>query len=260
MTFTPGPIQFSHEAPMLRTGSSTSVMVLGRNSVSLPSDSYIVIESELSSMDESERQRVILAIAETAGLLTLRIPHLLSERIYEGAINTAHASVLFREGPLRLSVGPPEVPEEILDQLRKDATSTSQVTDEQHQRFQLASRWYRRGCESLNLVDKFLFLWTVVEMYPGRGKSNVVKNLAAFLQDSVYPGHTVEYVKDALEIGPIYGERKRIVHEGQALVPSSDSRLQNLLDKLQGIATVSLRLLGGLPPGDALDEYFQDSE
>ena len=127
-----------------------------------------------------------------------------------------------------------------------------------------ASSWLLAGigeeCESLNLVDKFLFLWTVVEMYPGRGKSNVVKNLAAFLQDSVYPGHTVEYVKDAPEIGLIYGERKRIVHEGQALAPSSDSRLQNLLDKLQGIATVSLRLLGGLPPGDALDEYFQDSE
>lgn len=260
VTMTPGPIEFTHPTPLVRTRSGGNSIVLGRNEISLPTDSYVLIEAPLVSLDEAQRQRVILRVAEAASLLTLRTPYLLSEKIYEGSLASAGRAVLFREGPMRLSVGPAVEASEILDDFARDLSTAEGLADSQYQRFLLASRWFRRGYEAENWVDKFLFWWTVVEVYPGEGQPNTVKRIRDVLAGELFTDRDTGDVKQLLRLGHIYELRKQIVHQGRAFAGISDGDFGDLLDRLQAIATVCLRLLAGLPPGDDLDKYLQNTE
>ncbi len=85
-------------------------------------------------------------------------------------------------------------------------------------RFQLASRWYRRGHESVNLVDRYLFWWTALEIYPGAGETNIVKNVKRVLSDQACPQLTPRDLEDRLRIGHICQGRREIRPCGGAKV------------------------------------------
>lgn len=260
VTMTAGPIEFTYPTPLVGTGNRGSGIVLGLNEINLPPGSYVLIEAPLESLDEAQRQRVILGVAEAASLLTLRTPYLLSEKIYEGSLASADRAVLFRGGPMRLSVGPAVEASEVLDDLARDLSIAEGLADSQYQRFLLASRWYRRGYEAQNWVDKFLFWWTVVEVYPGEGHPKTVRRIRDVLAGELFTDRDAGDLKQLLRLGHIYELRKQIVHQGRAFAGISDGDFGDLLDRLQAIATVCLRLLAGLPPGDDLDKYLQNTE
>ena len=82
------------------------MIVLGENHVNIPKGRYLVIETTANPDEEMERERVALRIAEVAGLITLRFPHVLDEKLYEGPVNTEYRSLLWSEDPITLTASP----------------------------------------------------------------------------------------------------------------------------------------------------------
>ena len=249
LTFTAGPLAFAYSVQLKSFGPGSVAVILGERQFSLPRGSYIVIEMLANVSKESERERLALRVAEVASLLALRHSHVLDEKLFEGVVNAADKALMWREGPMTFTAAPAVSPEEVADGFASDFASIQQLDAERHRRLQLASRWFRRGHEAINQVDKFLFWWTVLEIYPGKGESSIVRNVTQVLRNGVCPELEPQILQEKLRIGRIYGERKRIVHDGRAFVAFDDEYFQGCLERLRAIATVSLRLLGGLPVG-----------
>ena len=257
LTFTSGPWGFAYSVPLKSFGPGSVAVTLGERQVNLPSGSYIVIETLANPAEEFERERLALTMAEVASLVALRHPNVLDEKLFEGAVNTADRALMWREGLMTFTAAPAVSPKEVADGFTSDYASVQLLDAESHRRLQLASRWFRRGQEAINPVDKYLFWWTVLEIFPGKGESNIVRNIRQVLLNRVCPHLEPQVLEDKLRIGHIYGERKRIVHDGRAFVAFDDSYFQGCLERLSAIATVSLRLLGGFPPGDDLEQYIE---
>ena len=248
-----GPFSFSHAVPMKSVGPNGTRVVLGERCVNVPKGIYVVIET--AATPGMEREQIALRVAEIASLVTLQFPRVLDEKIYEGPVSTEQELLLWGEGPMTLKVGPAVTASQLLEVLAGDFCSMQRLNANERYRYQLASRWYRRGLEAVNLVDRFLYLWTVLEIYPGSKNTGIVNNLSRVLREKVYPQLSPQDIKDMLLIGHMYGERKRIVHEGRAFVAFDDQQFQGLLSRLQAITTTCVRLLCGLQPGDNLQEF-----
>ncbi len=256
LTLVRGPLFFSYSVPVKSFGSGSVAMTIGERQFSLPGGPYAIISTEADIRASSERERVGLLIAEAAGLITLRYPHLLHEKLFEGVTNTEGHSIIWREGPVTLSASPAIPAAEVIGNFTADISSFARLPTGMQHRFQLASRWYRRGHESINQVDKFLFWWTVLEIYPRKKGTDVVATIKQILKDEVFPNLSMQRLGQDLQISSIYRERIQIVHKGKAFVDIEDKNFQMCLDRLGAIATVCLRLLGGLPPGDDLQQFM----
>ncbi|MFC1939986.1 hypothetical protein ACFLXO_04815 [Chloroflexota bacterium] len=233
-------------------------MTLGERQINLPSSSYVKIETLIQSFTDSERERVALAIAEAASLITLRYPHLLDKKLFEGVINTPNSGVMWSEGPMTLTASPSIPPENMAEALQNDFSNIKKLDTSDRTRLQLAARWFRRGYEAVNQVDKFLFFWTVLEIYPAKGRTRVANHTRDLLYNCLYSGRNPQEIKDKLELGRMSSMRDKIVHEGQAFVKESEeSVFEWRLEKLRATATVCLRLLGGLSPGDELERFIK---
>jgi len=258
LTLTPGPLSFSYSVPVKRFKPGAASMTLGTRQINLSSGSYIMIETLIESFTDSEREHVALAIAEAASLITLRYPHLLDEKLFEGVVNPPNTAVMWSEGPMTLTASPSITPETVAIILQNDFSNVLKLDASDRTRLQLAARWFRRGHEAMNQVDKFLFWWTVLEIYPAKGIIHVARETANLLQRSIYVDTNSSEVKKKLELGPMHSMRGKIVHAGQAFVEDSErSIFEQRLEKLRATATACLRLLGGLSPGDDLDRFIK---
>ena len=231
-------------------------MTLGERQIQLPSGSYVVIEAEADPRARFERERVALRIAEVASLITLRHPHLLDEKIFEGVINVPGRFLAWSEGPVRLTAAPAVDPSDVISGFRNSIAAVRELDTETQYRFQLASRWFRRGHEATNEVDRFLFWWTVLEVYPREKGANIIRDINTVLGNHVFPRVARHELEKNLRIGRMYSERKRIVHEGRSFVDVDDNDFRASLERLGLIAGTLLRLLCGIPPGDDLQEFM----
>ncbi len=258
LTLTSGPLSFSYSVPMKRFGAGVASMTLGERQISLPSGSYVKIDTLIRSFTDSERERVALAIAEAASLITLRYPHLLENKLFEGVVNSKNSAVVWSEGPMTLTASPSITPEIVAGTLQNDFSHVQKLDESDRTRLQLATRWFRRGCEAVNQVDKFLFFWTVLEIYPAKGTTHVARETANLLQQKIYKNMNSSDVKNKLGLGHMHSMRGKIVHAGQAFVEDAEWGIfEQRLEKLRATTTVCLRLLGGLPPGDDLERFIK---
>jgi hypothetical protein len=258
LTLTSGPLSFSYSLPIKRFGSGVASMTLGTRQIKLPSGSYIIIKTLVKSFTDSERECVALAIAEATSVITLRYPHLLDEKVFEGIVKLPNASVMWSEGPMTLTASPSIPPATIAETFQNDFSSIQKLGESDRTRLQLAARWFRRGYEAVNQVDKFLFFWTVLEIYPAKGRTKVANHTRDLLHIRLYSEKNPQEIKDKLELGRMSSMRDKIVHEGQAFVKESEqSVFEQRLEKLRAIAAVCLRLLAGISPGNELERFIK---
>ena len=119
-------------------------------------------------------------------------------------------------------------------------------------RFKLMSRFFSKALTEFNDEEKFLWLWTVLEIFPMENTSNIVpisKYLSAVLEKDE------QLVKSKLEIGKIYKIRCDFVHEGKFDV--ADDVLAQYIEKLQLICITVLRKICGDSYNGELDKYFK---
>jgi hypothetical protein len=259
ITLSPGPIQFSFTVPVVQYAPPAVGMTWAERRCEVPPGSYVVMRVRIGAMDpELVRTTAALTVAEATCVFDLRYPALIAEKLYEGTVNDPGHFVCIAEGPLRLTAQPVRDAKDVADEMAGDLRCLQLLSVQDRERFQLAARWFRRGQEAINLVDKLLFLWTVLEIYPAMGKRNVANMVSQLLCERLYQDLTNQEIKDNTKMGRIENERGKIVHRGTAFVtPDKEERYSDYLGCLQATAATCLRILAGMPPGHDLDKYVR---
>ena len=253
-----GPIKFSYSVHVKEYKPLTATLRVTPRQVKLPADCYLVIEIETQGTDpRSTIGRAALRVAETASLFDLRYPDVIAEKIYEGVVNTPRSDIYIPESPVTVRAQSVLDPGTVATEVAADLTVLTQLPSDRRDRYQLAARWFRRGHETTNLVDRLLFWWTVLEIYPGEGEGKDIPNRTCdLLVCRVYPNLSREKVKGMIGIGRIFGLRGDIIHEGKAFVKANEEdQFLDYLEQLRATAATCLRLLADLPPGQDLDRY-----
>lgn len=255
-----GPVEFSHSVPVIEYEPPGVGMTMAERHVELPRDSYLLIRTNVQTADPaSARMTAALRIAEATCLFDLTYPGLIAERLFHGAVNEPGQYLFLPEGPLRLSAQPKRDVTIVAEEIAERLASLDKLAAGERERFRLASRWFRRGQETLNQVDKLLFLWTVLEIYPAQGFMEVSDRTCELLSDRVYDDLTAQDIKSKTDIGRIEGMHGRIVHQGKAFVaPNEMNEFSSHLDRLEAVCATCLRILAGIPAGEDLDKYVRD--
>ncbi len=251
---------FAYSVPIVHQSPPASAITIGERKVELPKDSHLVIRQQLDGPDpRGLATEASLRVAEIAGMFDIRYTGVLSPKIYEGIINDGRSTILMLEGPIRLSAQPVREPSELAAAIDEDLQAVSSQPRDRRDRFRLAARWYRRGLDTLNQIDKFLSWWTVLEIFPGEG-DDVVKKTTDLISN-LYSDISDGDVKARLQIGRLAGARGDIVHQGQAFVRNENEQIfSDNLDRLEAMVITALRILGGIAPGDECDKYVRPSE
>lgn len=248
--------------PVMRVQQSEGAVGLTSavDSWSFGQGNYLVISHIQPAMWPPKRSEPMLAIAEVVGAVALENPGLLGETVFEGVVVVNHQVIHQPNGPVRLATPTQLNPEAFSATLRRALDDVGRLGLEDRERFRLASRWYVRGLEALNPVDKFLHWYIALEVYPAMG-GDVVKSIQNLLHEKVYPGVDKGKLKERLQLGTICNLRGDIVHKGLAIVdlPSSP-RFDQAMQRLEALVPVCIRLLTGLPPGTDLDRWVLDGE
>jgi hypothetical protein len=122
---------------------------------------------------------------------------------------------------------------------------------EKHDRFSLMSRFFSKSLVFPPSEEKFLYLWTVLEIFPMKDTSNIAP-ISDYIGDLV--SRTPSEVKEKLGIRHLYGSRCNLVHNGRLDIPIS--ALGQVIGRLESICVEVLRSLCGLPYSGALEKYF----
>lgn len=144
----------------------------------------------------------------------------------------------------------------ILDSTLKDLESDDA---ELLRRYLLMAKFYAKSVIYDPSEEKFLFLWTILEIYPmmgtPKGKTNVktnVKTVSQYLSQIL--NLEADDVMQKLELGKMYGLRSGLVHAGQLDVTLEE--LGDLTGKLEAVVRTILRNIGNLHYQNDLDEYL----
>ena len=135
-------------------------------------------------------------------------------------------------------------------------------------RFSLMSRFFVKSLSYSMGEEKFLLLWTILEIFPMKSTSNI-RPVSEYL--SMLLNIDARTVGERLEIGKLYGLRSALVHEGRFRVDmevvegyyDKDSELghyrykSEVLGKLECIVHEILRHMCGLPYSGLLDEHIK---
>jgi hypothetical protein len=119
------------------------------------------------------------------------------------------------------------------------------------QRLKLMSRFYSKSLSLHPSEEKYILLWTILEVYPMKDTTNIrpiIKLLATIT------GYQIEKVREKLGIGRLYGIRCDLVHKGKLTMTIQE--MGELFTKLENIVTEVLRYASGLPYIQSLEKYF----
>jgi hypothetical protein len=119
------------------------------------------------------------------------------------------------------------------------------------QRFTLMSKLFSRAIATEPGEERFLWLWTVLEVFPMRDTSDI-RPISDYL--GKVTGRPPTEIKAALALGNLFGSRSDLVHDGR--LPYGRENLGEVLVRLEAIVTTVLRALGGLPYAGQIDKYL----
>jgi hypothetical protein len=148
------------------------------------------------------------------------------------------------------------------------AMATVGADDDISSRFSLMSRFFTKSLSYSVSEEKFLLLWTILEIFPMKSTSNIKpvnECLAKIL--NLDP----KTVAEKLEIGKLYGVRSALVHNGTFTIDveivegyyDKDSELghyhhtSEVVGKLECIVHEIFRYMCGLPYSGLLNKYIK---
>jgi hypothetical protein len=253
-----GPIYFSYAVPLINYNPPSTSYSLGQMNVNIPKGKYLKILINIDENDFSnEIKKAPLKVAEIASLFDLQYPHIITDKLYAGPINDPSCVIFRPQGPLTITAQPVRTPDDIKNVIIKHIEILKVLGQNSRERYQLAARWFRKGFETVNQIDKLISWWTVLEIYPATGSANIPKHVCNLLVNKLYKKLTPSELKIKLKLGQICGLRCKIIHDGKAFVEDKETNIfSDYLERLQAIDTVCLRLLIGLEPGNELDKYI----
>lgn len=184
-------------------------------------------------------------MAQLSALLT---PALFNFALWSGWLSDSEQAL----GDGWLMTAPPVGVEPIelekqLDSYRRAVALDADV----EQRYTLMSKLFSRALTIEPGEERFLWLWTVLEVFPMRDTSNI-QPISDYLAQVT--GRAAADVKRFLYLGNLFGARSDLVHDGK--LAYGREVLGEVLNKLEAIDVTVLRALGGLPYAGQLDKYF----
>jgi len=120
-------------------------------------------------------------------------------------------------------------------------------------RFTLMAKLFSRALSTPPGEERFLWLWTVLEVFPMKDTSNI-QPISDYLANVL--ARPAKEVKEQLMIGKLFGARCALVHDGK--LPCEGQDLAGALNLLEAIDLTVLRSLGGLPYSGELDTSFTE--
>jgi hypothetical protein len=258
----PGPLTFQYQSAVRDPNSSGNAFDLKYDVQEFESGSYVMVLVKPTSTAEMPGAGWIVAhdrFARAVVALDLEFPGIVHDKLFEAAVATPEMPLLIapEEG---LDVGGHEGygHTEVANRLKMRAEEESTLPERDDARFTLASRWFRRANDAKNIIDRVLFYYMVLEVYPSVIGPDVPGDVSRFLAKHVYPSLSASEVKARLNLGPICGFRGQIVHDGKATVGSLEEwqKVNDYVQRLRATARTCLRVLARLSPGSELDEYI----
>lgn len=250
-----GPRTFSvslTSAPVVQQGRPATLAAQGQ--VFLPAGSrFVALTARTALLNPEEGRRYCEAAIDrtVAGLATLLGPHIFARRVYRGWTVSDDGSTII-ESELRIEPTVTLNPQTLEDDLQRIRSTTLKDPD-MNSRFDLMSRFYSKALVRPPSEERFLFLWTVLEIFPMKGTTNIgpISELVSRLT-----GHDSIIVKERLAIGRMFGLRSDLVHNG-----SFDPRqtgIPGFWTRLESLCLETLRNVGGLPYSGSLNEFLAE--
>lgn len=150
------------------------------------------------------------------------------------------------------------------------STARTKIDDDSDisKRFSLMSKFFVKSLSYSMSEEKFLLLWTILEIFPMKSTSNI-KPISEYLSRILQVD--AKTIGEKLGIGKLYGLRSALVHDGIFRVDievlegyyDKDSELgryqykSEVMGKLECIVHEILRHMCGLPYSGLLDQYIK---
>ncbi len=119
-------------------------------------------------------------------------------------------------------------------------------------RFSLMSTFFYRAWPLDTSEEKFLLLWTILEIYPMEDTPNI-KPVRKLLKEIAFKGLSNAEIENRIGIGKLYRLRCDIVHDGY--VELETHKLTRSIGTLLDITRATMRHYLGLPYDGELDKY-----
>lgn len=259
LAIVPGPFQLQRSAPIYHYGSGSVQMRIGTEQIVIPQGAFLLIQHDLDRTSLGDEQvQTSIRNSEVVALLDLEFTGLVVEKVFEGAVNRPGHFVFAPEGPMSIVARPTITTEQLQEALLSGISTLESLPPLDRQRLRLMSRWYRRARETLNRVDKFLFLYVAIEVFPASGRSDVSEAVRDFLVQRVFPDLDPPEIKARLMLGPITGLRAEIVHDGKSSIGADEQKaFSEKLERLEAVARECMGLLAGRSYGGSLDKWVR---
>jgi hypothetical protein len=254
----PGPVEVMHAIPVVRLGGGGVASTMGVQIQKFPAPCHLVLSTEIPGVFMGISSLGTRRVSEMAALIDLSFPGLLFEKEWEGVPSSPGSYILAPESPITMTAQPDPDGATLISVIQSGRSILKGLPALDRDRFQLASRWYRRGTEATNPIDKILYHYIALEVFPACGEADIPRAVRNLLHDRIYRDLDPAVVKERCGIGPIAGLRAEIVHEGRIAVTGHEAKeVHTRLAQLEAIARTSLRALAGLPQSDELDKWLR---
>lgn len=233
--------------PVFRLGKDNTIASI--KTLQLAGDQFFIEFKARTEDFDAKRQfcedQIDRVVAQLSVMLS---PALFSFRLWEGWISDGKQlpSDFWLRGEYEIKFEP--------EDLKKDMASFTKVLSadqDLNTRFTLMSKMFSRAQGIEPGEERFLWLWTVLEVFPMKGTSDI-KPISEYLSKIV--GIAQRDVKAKLGIGLLANARADLVHDGK--LPYTREELAVIAMKLEHIDITVLRSLGGLPYAGHLDKYL----
>ncbi|MBU0630061.1 MAG: hypothetical protein KKC80_03980 [Candidatus Margulisbacteria bacterium] len=171
-----------------------------------------------------------------------------AELVYRGWILNENRAIL--ESWVRVSKAI-SIENSFLSEQLATARKKHRQNNDLFERFKLMSRFYAKACPLKPSEEKFLLLWTIVEIFPMKDTSNI-EALIIFL--AKLTGKSVMETKEKLAIGKLYGTRCDLVHNGKLNIELKT--MWETFERLEQIIITVLREMNGINYNGSLDKYL----
>lgn len=258
----PGPLTFQHQSAVRDPSSSGNAFDIKYEVQEFEPASYVIVHAIPIATVQIPGAGWSVAhdrFAQAVVALDLDFPGIVQDKLFEAEVATPNIS-LFISPEEGLDVGGHDGYRytDVADRLKARADVASALKESEVARLTLASRWFRRANDAKNLIDRVLFYYMVLEVYPSVAGTDVPGDLSRFLAARVYQSLSASEVKTRLNLGRICSFRGHIVHDGKAILETFEEwqMVNDYAQRLRASARTCLRVLAGLDPGSELDEYI----
>jgi hypothetical protein len=251
-------VQVSQLVPTYVDGVVAGLLAVEQ--VQAPEGTYLMIEVPLTiapgTMPYDARTVASVQASAMASAIEAAQPRLIAEKSLEEVVYPPGQYGSGNEGPMVFTGVPPVSPEALAPLIVQTVARLDALDDDASRKFALSSRWFWKGFETLNQVDRFLSWYIALEIFPAEGTSDVPGRVRDFIQGTFYPEVPPAQVKERLDLGRLTGLRNNIVHDGiRTLGSGSVSDTRGLMLKLDGVLRAVLRFQAGQPYDGSLDKW-----